>query len=176
MREHPGTAPSRDRSAGFTLVELAVVVALIAVMAAVAMMNMRTALATTRARAAATELGTWRTAVLSLALDCGSLPRQTNTNDPGLVTRPTWAAAGCWRGPYITGPWPKRTPNTGFYQYVGRANAKPIIRVRDLDEVSARFLALHIRMQCPLAALAGVGKSGSTWNVDFVALDAPTVP
>lgn len=174
MRE--GSAPHRDGRAGFTLVELAVVLALLSIMAAITVVNMRTVLLSTRARAAAIELGTARTALLSLALDCGSLPRQTNTTDPGLVTRPAWASAASWRGPYLKGPWPKRTLNSGFYQYIGRANAKPILRVRDLTEPSARLLALYIRIQYPQAALGAVGKSGATWYVDFVALDSPTVP
>ena len=176
MSGRPHSDMRRDRCAGFTLVELAIVVTLIAIMASIATVNMRTALATARARAGAVELGTMRTAILSLALDCGSLPRLTSTADPGLVTRPTWAAAGCWRGPYITGPWPKRTPGLGFYQYIGRVRARPIVRVRALDQTSARFLALHIRAQYPPAALSGVGQSGGTWYVDFVALDAPPVP
>lgn len=109
-------APAR-RGGGFTLLEMLVVLALVAMLAAIVGPNVMSKLGSAKGKTAAVQISNLENALNMYKLDVGRYP----SNSEGLqalVQRP--GSAGGWDGPYIDGklpddPWgnPYRYSNPG---------------------------------------------------------------
>lgn len=162
---------------GFTLIELVVVVAMLAILASIAVGSLQAA--TTVARSAATleQLELIRNALLERGMDCGT-PLFTGPQDPGLAA-PLGSDDACWRGPYLT-TWPDTTSLGGTLRYRGRARRPPELRIDYLSEAGAQTLATGVVRVFGDDALARLRRRGGgrseRWSLDVVFHDVPDVP
>ena len=124
-------------SAGFTLIELAIVAALIGVLATLGLVTAQGLIQRSRAGATATQMAFMRTGLLNLATNCEGLPLSAKSGgDPGLVTRP--AGSTCWNGPYLV-RWPATTPigKGTTFGYQGRKGTMAVLSARALTASDA---------------------------------------
>lgn len=105
------------RSAGFTLVELLVVIVVIGIVAAIAIPNMLRALEKSRISRTAADLKTFETAFLDFALTTGEFPPDSHLDPPYHL------ANGVGIEDYVpVGAWVKETPFGGHYNWEGPDN------------------------------------------------------
>ena len=90
--------PNRDRDAGYTLLELLVVLGILALLATVAAPQVLRYLGKAKTDTAKTQIGAISTALELYALDNGGFPPQ-QTGLSALVQAPQGATR--WRGPYL---------------------------------------------------------------------------
>jgi hypothetical protein len=138
MRTHAGRGPER----GATIVELATVLGLVAMLAGLVSLNVATFTARTRAQAAAANLRLLRDGMLRVAVDCGGLPVWTAAGgDPGLTTQPSAWGQQCWRGPYLN-HWPSAP---GVYEFEGAGGATTaVVRVHSIPDAAFASVAAQI--------------------------------
>jgi hypothetical protein len=127
-----------------------------------------------KAQATASDLRIMQNAIKAVSGDCSTLPVWSAATDPGFTFQPTWATAGCWKGPYLN-RWMTSTPLGGTFAFVGKSGTAPILRIAGIDEGGARILAAKIQSQFGPSALSSVKKSGKTWTVDLVIREAVNV-
>jgi prepilin-type N-terminal cleavage/methylation domain-containing protein len=150
-------------AAGFTLVELAVVAALIGILATLGLLTAQAMIQRARAGATATQMAFIRTGLLNLATNCEGLPLTgKSSGDPGLVTRPTGST--CWNGPYLV-RWPATTPfgkGTSF-QYQGTKGTMAVLKAVSLTASDAT--ALGAAVAPAFGGQAKLTSSKSVWTV-----------
>lgn len=105
---------SNKNRKGFTLVELIVVIAIIAILAAVIGPNIFQTIEKGKISAATSDFKAIKTGVLSYYSDTGMWPADSAAKE-GFVTTPTAAVEG-WDGPYIEA-WPTKNPWGGVYTF-----------------------------------------------------------
>lgn len=114
-------ASRRRAGQGFTLVELLLVLAILAVLAAIVLPRFSGRTEQARVTAAHTQISTFKTALNSFEVDTGSYPKGKN-GLLDLVTPPRDAQN--WHGPYLEGSVPKDPWNNDYiYECPGRHNA-----------------------------------------------------
>ena len=152
----------RDAS-GFTLVELAVVAALIGILATLGLITAQSLIQRARAGATATQMAFIRTGLLNLATNCEGLPLTgKSSGDPGLVSRPKGST--CWNGPYLV-RWPTTTPfgkGTSF-QYQGQKGTVAVLSARSLTASDATALGSHVAPM--FGGQAKLTSSKKVWTV-----------
>lgn len=150
-------------SSGFTLIELAVVAALIGILATLGMLTAQSLIQRARASATATQMAFMRTGLLNLATNCEGLPLTgKSSGDPGLVSRPTGST--CWFGPYLV-RWPTTTPfgkGTSF-QYQGTKGTMAVLKAVSLTASDAT--ALGAAVAPAFGGQAMLTSSKSVWTV-----------
>ena len=150
-------------SSGFTLVEMAIVLTLIGILAVLAILSTQTLVQRARAQATATQLVFMRTGLLSLAASCEKLPLTAEAGgDPGLTYRPDGAT--CWNGPYLA-HWPATTSfgrGTRF-RYQGEAGTTARLTAESLKAADARSLATVVTPM--FAGQAHLVSTRDTWSV-----------
>jgi general secretion pathway protein G len=149
----------RAHSAGFTLVELMVVVALIGILATLGLLTTQRLIQRAKAGATTTQMAFIRTGLLNFATNCEGLPLSARGGgDPGLAYRP--AGSTCWNGPYIV-RWPTTTSfgQTTTFQYVGARGSMAVLRARALSNDDARALAAQAAQVFGQAQLGGSGNA-----------------
>lgn len=106
--------PSLRRSAGFTLVEMLLVLVILATLAAIVIPKMAGRSQQAKITAAATQIGSFKTALDSFEVDTGSYPKGGSLGE--LVS----SSAQGWKGPYLdripADPW----GNNYVYDYPGK--------------------------------------------------------
>ena len=168
------------RAAGFTLVELGVVLLLVAILTSLGALNLTWALERARVSSAVADLGALRGALLRLATDCEGLPTWSSTKDPGLGTKPSWAAT-CWKGPYLR-TWPATTPLGGTFRYsgptkTGKKPANATLSAEGLTTASAQQLAAAIAANFGTSALGKLTYTSKkkTWSVELILGDRQAI-
>jgi prepilin-type N-terminal cleavage/methylation domain-containing protein len=150
-------------SAGFTLVELAVVAGLIGILATLGLLTAQGLIQRARASATATQMAFIRTGLLNLATNCEGLPLTGKASgDPGLVSRPKGST--CWFGPYLA-RWPTTTPfgkGTSF-QYQGTKGTMAVLRAVSLNASDAK--AVGAAVAPVFGGQAKLTSSKSVWTV-----------
>ena len=111
--------PSLRRSAGFTLVEMLLVLVILATLAAIVIPKMAGRSQQAKVTAAQSQIQSFKTALDSFEVDNGYYPKGGNLND--LVNAPNGATN--WKGPYLEriplDPWGGQY----VYDYPGKHNA-----------------------------------------------------
>jgi prepilin-type N-terminal cleavage/methylation domain-containing protein len=160
------SSPNRVRHpspSGFTLIELAVVAALIGVLATLGLIIAQSLIQRARAGATVTQMAFIRTGLLNLATNCEGLPLTgKSSGDPGLVSRPTGST--CWNGPYLV-RWPTTTPfgkGTSF-QYQGQKGTVAVLSAQSLTASDAT--ALGAAVAPAFGGQAKLTSSKSVWTV-----------
>jgi prepilin-type N-terminal cleavage/methylation domain-containing protein len=177
---HSGPAPVRARrvagpavsspsrvwhrdSSGFTLIELAIVAALIGILATLGLLTAQNLIQRARASATAAQMAFIRTGVLNLATNCEGLPLTgKRSGDPGLVSRPKGST--CWFGPYLA-RWPTTTPfgkGTSF-QYKGKKGTMAVLKAVSLSASDAK--AAGAAVAPAFGGQAKLTKSKKVWTV-----------
>lgn len=102
--ETAGAAPKRDRSAGYSLMEVLIAVAIIAVLATLIAPRLFGQLDQSRETAARTQIRMIETSLDTFRLDMGRYP----TREEGLsvLVTPSADMVGNWNGPYVDGGMP----------------------------------------------------------------------
>lgn len=121
-RLHGKTRPGRDRSAGFTLVELLVVLVILALIMGLVGPRVLNYLTSSRERAASLQITSFKSALDLFFLDVGRYP----TGSEGLsalVEKP--AAAPVWNGPYLKQSQVPNDPWGNAYRYASPADKAP---------------------------------------------------
>lgn len=112
---------------GFTLIELIIVVAIIAILGAVVTPNILKAIESSRVVAVVADSKSIQSAALAYHADTGAWPESTASSesgesgetggkDPGLAEKPNDNLEG-WNGPYLD-RWPEKNPWGGTYMLV----------------------------------------------------------
>jgi type II secretory pathway pseudopilin PulG len=172
--------PRHGGERGITILELAMVLGLMAVLATIASLNVATFTSRTRVQAAAANLRLLRDGMLRVAVDCGGLPVWSATGgDPGLITQPSTWGQQCWRGPYLN-HWPS---SPGVYEFEGPGGmAMAVVRVHSIpDDAFASVAAQIVDVFGPSATLRFTSSTG--WAAEIpvsgeyqVATATPTTP
>lgn len=111
---------SRRRVAGFTLVELMVVVAIIGLLAAVVTVNVMGQSHTAKVERVKADMKNIGTALDLYKLACGTYPESIE----GLWQRPGGKAGNKWAGPYLNeGQYPPTDPWGSNYEYQRTGNS-----------------------------------------------------
>ncbi len=116
-------APRLMRRAAFTLIEILVVIAVIAILASLVAPNVFQHVGTARSTTARSQLEMLATALDAYRLDTGRYPTSAQGLD-ALVTLPTIDTPPTWRGPYLRRAVP-RDPWGSPYVYVAPGVANP---------------------------------------------------
>lgn len=117
VRTSPSRCARRNRAAGFTLVELLLVLVILGTLAALVLPRFSGTSERARKTAAMTQISTFKTALNAYEVDNGSYPKSLQD----LVERPRDAQN--WNGPYLDGPVPLDPwKNPYIYVYPGRHN------------------------------------------------------
>lgn len=165
---------------GVTMVELLIVVAMVAVLASLVVLNVSTITSRARGQAAAANLSLVRDGMLRVGVDCAGLPVwRAAAGDPGLTVRPSSWGTTCWRGPYLT-HWPSAPGSYEFDAPGGTAVA--VVRVHSVPTDSFEVLAAQIvSVFGPSATLRYDSATG--WSAEIpvsgeyqVGTAAPTTP
>lgn len=110
-----GTHPKpRDRNAGFTLVELLVVLVILGLVMGLVGPRVLNYLTSSRTRAAALQVNSFKSSLDLFFLDMGRYPSKSE-GLAALVTRPP--SADAWNGPYLQQPSVPVDPWGNQYQY-----------------------------------------------------------
>ncbi len=151
----------RAHSAGFTLIELMVVVSLIGILATLGLLTAQGLVQRAKANATATQMAFIRTGILNFATNCEGLPLSTGA-DPGLVTKPKGST--CWNGPYLA-RWPATTPfgKGTSYQYQASKGTMAVIRAQSLTASDASALGAEVAPM--FGGQAKLTSSKSVWTV-----------
>ncbi|MEO3386698.1 type II secretion system major pseudopilin GspG [Mesorhizobium sp. CAU 1741] len=112
----------RDRNAGFTLVELLVVLVILALIMGLVGPRVLSYLSSSRERAAALQITSFKSALDLYFLDTGSYPTTTQ-GLPALVVQP--AGVGVWAGPYLQQSEVPADPWGNPYRYVAPGDGTP---------------------------------------------------
>lgn len=118
-------ARSKNKTAGFTAIEMVVVVGVITILAGIVLANMIPLLQDAKVARFGLELNQCKTALTKLYADVSLFPATPAdaTADPGLVTKPITPVLPNWKGPYIS-RWPQVSSLNGRFKYV-YANINP---------------------------------------------------
>jgi type II secretory pathway pseudopilin PulG len=179
-RRRPTSRTGCPGEGGFTMVELAMVLGLVAILATLVSLNVATFTNRTRAQAAAANLRLVRDGMLRVALDCGGLPVwRAASGDPGLTTQPSAWGQQCWRGPYLN-HWPSAP---GVYEFEAPGGTTmAVVRVHSIpDDAFASVAAQIVDVFGPSATLRFASSTG--WAAEIpvsgeyqVAAATPTTP
>jgi general secretion pathway protein G len=90
---------SRSRRAGFTLIEVLLVLAILVILAALAVPNLTRIFGTSQAKAAKVQIEGLSTAIKAYYLDVGIYPPSLDA-----LCQPPGGDNGKWRGPYVEKP------------------------------------------------------------------------
>ena len=104
----------RDRSGGFTLVELLVVLVILGLVMALVGPRVLNYLTSSRTRAAALQVSSFKSSLDLFYLDMGRYPSKTEGLN-ALIARPP--SADAWNGPYLQQPNLPADPWGNAYQY-----------------------------------------------------------
>ena len=127
---------------GFTLVELIVVIAIIAILGAVVAPNAFKAVEKSRVSAAIGILKGMDTAIMQYYSDVGLWPAANFSSTSSNYLMTNVASSATWDGPYIDS-WPAANPWGGTYQYTQNATAR-WIQISGLTGVTAAKLDMAI--------------------------------
>lgn len=117
--ERPAAPKPRDRSGGFTLVELLVVLVILGLVMTLVGPRVLNYLTSSRTRAAALQLNSFKSSLDLFFLDMGRYPSKAEGLQ-ALVVKP--ASATAWAGPYIQQPSIPADPWGNAYQYTVPGN------------------------------------------------------
>ena len=114
------TSASRRRSAGFTLVELLLVLVILGILAAIVIPKFSGRTESAQITAAHTQISTFGTALNAFEIDTGTFPRGQDGLQQLVVQPPDMPN---WRGPYLVSnipldPW----QHAYIYEYPGKLN------------------------------------------------------
>jgi general secretion pathway protein G len=116
-----GRRRSRSGEAGFTLVELLLVLVILGILAALVLPKFSGRTEQARITQAVTQISTFGTALNSFEIDTGSYPRGQDGLRQLLVAPPDITG---WRGPYLLSDIPLDPWGRAYiYEYPGRVNA-----------------------------------------------------
>lgn len=160
---------SSRRSHGFTLIELIVVIAVIAILAGIMISVIAGVIEKSRISRAIGEFRNFATALDKINAEVGFYPPEVVENkDPGLVTNPfastTHPLYKKWAGPYIK-VWPTLTPWAGYWDY-GYGADSTIFNQDNLsgNEVSMAQVKGNVAAAMSLSAAEGIDASLDTGN------------
>lgn len=97
---HPGPLPQRERGRGFSLLELLIVVAIIALLAALVAPRLVGALTDSRVKTTRAQIGLLVSGVEQFYIDVGRYPTQEEGLG-ALLERPMGVEEDVWHGPYL---------------------------------------------------------------------------
>ena len=117
-----GPVRRRRRSAGFTLVELLLVLVILGILAAIVVPKFSGRTEQAQVTAAHTQISSFKTALDAFEVDTGSYPKGEDGLQQ-LIVAPADLPAGAWRGPYLPSdipldPW----QHPYVYEFPGRNN------------------------------------------------------